>query len=160
MLYVKRGWKESPDAGLYAVQFSSVTHSCSILCDPMNCSTPGFPVHHHFPKLAQTHVHWVSDAIKPSHPPLPPSPPAFNLFQHQGLSQQVSSFAPGGQSIGVSASASVLPMSVLDWFPLGLTTPSTTLGLATPRGGSMRFKRKSVYKACNTKNSIYSINCS
>ena len=57
---------------------------------PMDCSTPGLPVHHQLPELTQTHVHWVSDAIQPSHPLLPPSPPAFSLFQHQGLFQWVS----------------------------------------------------------------------
>ena len=55
------------------------------LCDPMNCNTPSFPVHHQFPELIQTHVHRVGDAIQPFHPLLSPSPPAFNLSQHQGL---------------------------------------------------------------------------
>ena len=64
---------------------SSVTKSCPTLCDPMDCSTPGFPVHHQLLELAQTHVHWVSDAIQSSHPLLPPSPPSLNLSQHQGL---------------------------------------------------------------------------
>ena len=70
-------------ANLY--YFCSVAQSCPTLCDPMNCSTPGFTVHHQLPELAQTHVHRVSDAIQPSHPLLSPSPPAFNLSQHQGL---------------------------------------------------------------------------
>ena len=61
------------------VQFSSVPQSCLTLCDPMDCSTPGFPVHHQLPDLAQTHVHWVSDVIQPSHPLSSPSPPAFKL---------------------------------------------------------------------------------
>ena len=74
-----------------SVQFSSVAELCTTHCDSMNCSTPGFPVYHQLPKLAQTHVHWVSDAIQPSHPLSPPSPPAFNLSQHQGLFQWVSS---------------------------------------------------------------------
>ena len=69
------------------VQFSSVTQSCPALCDPMNCSTPGVPVHHQLPEFTQTHVHWVGDAIQPSHPLSSPSPPAINLSQHQGLSQ-------------------------------------------------------------------------
>ena len=60
----------------------SVAQSCLTLCDPMDCSTPGFPVLHHLPELAQTHVHLVGDAIQPSHPLLSPSPPAFNLSQH------------------------------------------------------------------------------
>ena len=74
------------------VQFSSVTQSCLTLCNPMDCSTPGFLVHHQLLELAQTHVHWVSDAIQPSHPLLSPSPPAFNLSQHQGLFQWVCSY--------------------------------------------------------------------
>ena len=70
---------------------SLVAQSCLTLCDPMKCSTPGFPVDHQLLELAQTHVHWVSDAIQPSHPLSSPSPPAFNLSQHQGLFQWVSS---------------------------------------------------------------------
>ena len=68
-----------------SLQFSSVAQSCLTLCDPMDYSTPGFPVHHQLPELAQTHVHRVSDAIQPSHPLSSPSPPALNLSQHQGL---------------------------------------------------------------------------
>ena len=70
----------------------SVTQSCPTLCEPMDCSTPGFPVHHQLPELTQTHVHRVSDAIQPSHPLLPPSPPALSLSQHQGLSVLLHSF--------------------------------------------------------------------
>ena len=69
----------------------SVTQLCPTLCDSMNCSTPGFPVLRHLPELAQTHVHWVSDAIQPSHPLSSPSLPAFNLSQHQNVFQWVSS---------------------------------------------------------------------
>jgi len=72
-----------------SVQFSSVTQSCPTLCDPMDCSTPGFPVLHQLPGLAQTHVHRVGDAIQQSHPLLCPSPPTFNLSHHQGLFQWV-----------------------------------------------------------------------
>ena len=68
-------------------QFSSVTQSCPTLCDPMNRSMPGLPVHHPLPEFTQTHVHRVSDAIQPSHPLLSPSPPTFNLSQHQDLFQ-------------------------------------------------------------------------
>ena len=71
-------------------QFSSVQSlSCVRLCDPMDCSTPGFPVHHQLPELAQTHVHSIGDAIQPSHPLSSSSPPAFNLSQYQGLSQGI-----------------------------------------------------------------------
>ena len=73
------------------LQFSTITQSCLTLCDPVDCSTPGFPVHHQLPELTQTHVHWVGDAIQPSHPLSSPSPPAFNLPQNQGLFQWVSS---------------------------------------------------------------------
>ena len=68
-----------------SVQFNSVAQLCLILCNPINCSTPGIPVHHQFPESTQTHAHWVSDAIQPSLPLSSPSPPAFNLSQHQGL---------------------------------------------------------------------------
>ena len=102
-------------------QFSSVTQLCPTLCDPMNCSTPGLPVHHQLPEFTQTQVHRVSDAIQPSHPlssPFsfcPQSLPASGSFPMSQL------FAWGGQSIGVSASASVLPMNTQDWSPLGWT---------------------------------------
>jgi len=76
----------------------------------MNHSTPGLPVHHQLPESTQTHFHCVSDAIHPSHPPLSPSPPALNLSQQQGLFK-CQLFTSGGQSIGVSASTSVLPMN-------------------------------------------------
>ena len=72
-------------------QFSSVARSCLTLCDPMDCSTPGLPVHHQSLEFTQTHTNWVSDAIQPFHPLLSPSLPAFNLSQHQGLFKWVSS---------------------------------------------------------------------
>ena len=102
----------------YLQECCSVTQSCPTLCNPLDGSSPGFPVLHHFPELAQTHVHWVSDAIQPSHPLSSPSPPAFNLSQHRSFLMSLL-FASGGQSVG--ASASVLPMNIQDWFPLGLT---------------------------------------
>ena len=70
-----------------SVQFSSVTQSCPTLCDPMNRSTPGLPVHHQLPEFTQTHIQRVSDAIQPSHPLSSPSPPAPNPSQHQSLIQ-------------------------------------------------------------------------
>ena len=73
------------------VEFGSVSQLCPTYCDPMDCSTPGFPVHHQLSEVTQTHVHWVGDAIQPSHPLSSPSPPAFNLSQHQGLFRWVSS---------------------------------------------------------------------
>ena len=103
-----------------SVQFSSVAQSCPTLCYPMKDSMPGLPVHHQLPKSTQTHVHWVGDAIQPSHPVIPVSScpqsfPALGSFQMSQL------FAQGGQSIGVSASTSVLPMNTQDWSPLGWT---------------------------------------
>ena len=74
-----------------SIQFSSVAQSCLTLYYPMDCSTPGLPVHHQLPELTQTNVHWVSDAIQPSHPLSSPSPPAPNPSQHQGLFKWVSS---------------------------------------------------------------------
>ena len=76
---------------IYIYQFSSGAQSCPTLCDPMNCSTPGLPVHHHFPEFTQTHVHRVGDAIQPSHPLSSPFPPAPNPWQHHSLFQWVNS---------------------------------------------------------------------
>ena len=99
----------------------SFTKSCSTLCNPMDCSTPGSSVLHYLPEFAQILVHGVDDAIQPSHPLSFPSPPALNLSQHQGLFHMSQLFTSGGQSIGVSASASVLPMNTQDRSPLGWT---------------------------------------
>ena len=98
-LFIKEKWKqlrctlnnECVIKMWYIHQFSSVTQSCPALCDPMDCSTPDLLVLHQRLEPAQTHVRQVSDAIQPSHPLLSPSPPAFNLSQHQGLFQRVSS---------------------------------------------------------------------
>ena len=78
--------KSIPEASILAVQFSSVAQSCLTLCNPMDYSTPRFPVHHQLAESIQTHVHCIGDAIQPSHPLLSPSPP-FNLSQHQDLFQ-------------------------------------------------------------------------
>ena len=85
----------------------------------MNRSMPGLPVHHQLPEFTQTHAHQVTDDIQPSHPLWSPSPPALNPSQHQGLFQWVNTW--GGESIGVSASASILPMNTQDWSPSGWT---------------------------------------
>ena len=93
---------------------------CLTLCDPVDCGTTGFPVHHQLLELAQTHVLWVSDAIQPSHPLNHLIP--FSYLQSSpasGSFKMSQFFTSGGQSIGVSASASVLPMKIQDWFPLG-----------------------------------------
>ena len=160
----------------------------------MDCSMSVFPVHHQLPEFTQTHVHWVGDAIQPFHPLSSPSPPTFNLFQHLGLFQWVSSlhqvakvlefqlqhqsskeysgftesnlldglesisrvfsntivqkhqfFASGGQSIGVSASTSVLPMNIQDWFPLGWTGRISLQYKGLPRVFSNTTVRKHHY---------------
>ena len=104
-----------------AVQFSSVAQSCLTLWDLMNHSTPGLPVNHQLPEFTKTHVHQVGDAIQPSCPLLSPSPPAPNPSPSSGSFPMSQLFPWGGQSIGVSASASVLPMNTQDWSPLGWT---------------------------------------
>ena len=109
----------------YLIYCCSVVNSCWTLCHPMDFSTPGFPVLHYLPEFAQihefaqTHIHWVGDAIQQFHPLSTPSP-AFNLSQHQGIFQ-CQLFTSGGQIIGASASASVLPVNIQGRFPLWLT---------------------------------------
>ena len=100
-------------SGLRVSAVQSVTQSYPTLCDPMDYSTAGFPVHHSLPEITQTHVHPVSDAIQPSHPLSSPFPPAFNL-PASGSFPVSQFFTSGSQSIGVSASASVLPMNIRD----------------------------------------------
>ena len=95
----------------------SVTKLCLTLCDLMDCSTPSFPVLHYLLEFTQTHVHWVDDTIQPSHPLSSPFPSALNLSQHQGVPMSCF-FASSGQSI--KASASVLPVNIQGWFPLGI----------------------------------------
>ena len=101
-----------------SVQYSSVAQPCPTLCNPVNCSMPGLPVHHQLPESTQTHVHRVGDAIQPSHPLSSPSPPAPNPSQHQSLFQRVnSSHEVATPSTGVSALASFLPKNTQDWSP-------------------------------------------
>ena len=100
------------------VWFSSVAQSCPTLGYPTDCSMPDFPVHHQLPGLAQTHVHWVSDAIQPSHPVIPFSF-CLQSFPASGIFPVSQLLASGGPSIG--AAASVLPMNIQGWFPLEWT---------------------------------------
>ena len=118
-----KNWKQSSGTGEWrttSVQFSSVTQSCTTLCDPMNRSTPGLPVRHQLLEFTQTYIHWVDDAIQPSHPVvrfsscLQPFPASASFPMNQ-------LFTSGGQSIRVSASMSVLPMNTQDWSLLGWT---------------------------------------
>ena len=105
---------------LYKVLFSSVTQLCPTLCDPMDCSTPGFPVHHQLPELAQTHPSswWCHPAISSS---VVPFSSHLQSFPASGSFQMSQFFTSGGQRIGVSASVSVLLMNTQDWSPLGWT---------------------------------------
>ena len=110
-----------PKAIIYSILFSSVTQSCLTLCDSMDSSMPAFPVHHQLLELSQTHVHWFGDAIQPISSSVVPFSSSLQSFPASGFFLMSHFFASGGQSIGASASTSVLPMSTQDWFPLGLT---------------------------------------
>ena len=109
------------------IQFSSDQFSHSVVShtlQPHRLQYARLPRPHQLPEFTQTHVHWVGDAIQPTHPVLSSSPPTFNLSQHQSLFQWFTLekfFTSGGHSIGVSASASALPMNIQDWSPLGWT---------------------------------------
>ena len=102
-------------------RFSSVAQLCLTLCNPMDCSTPGFPVHHQLPKLTQTHVHWIGDTIPTIASSVIPSSSCLQFSPASGSFQMSQFFTSGGQSIAVSTSASVLPMNSKDWLPLGWT---------------------------------------
>ena len=103
-------------------QFSSVTQLCLTLCDPVDCSMPGFPVHYQLPELAQTHVHQVGDAVQPSHPSsVILFSSCLQSFPALGYFPMSQFFTSGGQSTGLLPSASVLPINIYDWFSLGLT---------------------------------------
>jgi len=105
------------------VKFSSVAQLCPTLCDPMDCRTPGLPVHHQLLEITQTHVHWVSDATQPFHPVIPFSC-RLQSFPETGSFQMSQLFASGGQSTGVSVSTSVFPLNIqdrsfrMDWLDL------------------------------------------
>ena len=111
----QESWELSHLLDVYSVQ------SFRLFGTPMDCCTPGLPVHHQLLEFTQIHVHWVSDAIQPSYSLLSPSPSTFNPFPASGSFQMSQFFASGGQSIGVSASTAVLAMNIQDWFSLGQT---------------------------------------
>ena len=137
------GEKERFHSNVLVCCCCSVTHSCPTLCHPINYIMPGFHVLYYLLEFAQIHVHWVSDAIQSSHPLSSPSPPAFNLSQPASGSFSMSQFFTSGvRSIGASASASALPMSIQGWFPLGLT------GLISlqPKGLSRVFSSTTIQK--------------
>ena len=117
----------------------SVAKLCLTLCNPMDCSTPGFPVLHYLLEFTQTRVHWVNDAIRPSHSLSSPFPSALNLSQHHGIPMSCF-FASSGQSI--KASASVLPVNIQGCFPLGLTGLISLLSKGFPRVFSSTIMQK------------------
>ena len=118
-----------------------VVQSCPALCNSMYCSTPGLPVLHYFPEFAQTHAHWVDDAIQQYQPLSQPSPPASGSFP---VSQP---FASDGQSIRVWASASVLPVNIQGWLSLGLT-------------GLSFFSNTKIWRQCFSTQSFFRVHCS
>ena len=124
----------------WSPQFSSVAQWGLTLCNPMDCSTTGFPVHHQLPEPTQTHVHRVGDAIQPSQSYVVPFPSCLQSFPASGSFSRSQFFASGDQSIG--ASASVLPKNIQDWFPLGLTS----LMSLQPKGLSRAFSNTTVQK--------------
>ena len=126
----------------------SVIKLCLTLCDPMDCNTPGCHVLHYLLEFAQVHVHWVGDAIQPSYPLPPTCPPALNLYHHQSLFQWVSSLHQMTKVIGVSASASVLPMNIQGWFPLGLTGLVSLLSKGLSRVFTSTIIRKHQFFTC------------
>ena len=127
-----KGWKiKLQTRGKHSVQFSfsSVAQSCPTRCDPMNCSTPGLPVHHHLPEFTQTHVHRVSDAIQPSHPLSSPSPPAPNPSQNQKWSEVTQSCPtfcdPMDCNLSASSVHGIFQAIVLEWIAISFSRGSS-----------------------------------
>ena len=115
----EKAWVQLKDS-LKRNGFNSIQWlSCLTLCDPMDSSTPRLPVHHQLPEFTQTHVHWVGDAIQPSHSLSMPFSFCLQSYPASGSFLRSQFFASGGQSIGVSASASVFPMNIQGWFKIG-----------------------------------------
>ena len=145
---------------IYSVQFSSVAQSCLTLCDPMDCSMPGFPVHHQLPELAQTHFHRVGDAIQPSHPLLPPSPPAFNLSQHHGLFKWVGSSHQVAKVLELQLQHQsfqwifMIDFSWVDWLDL-LAVQGTLKSLLQHHSSNASVLRRSAFFISPTLTSIH-----
>ena len=128
----------------------SVAQSCPTLCDPMNCSKPGLPIQNQLPEITQTHVHWVGDAIQPSHPLSSPSPPTFNLSQHQGLFKWVNSSHQMAQVLEFSFSSSLsneysgLISFRMDWLDL-LAVQRTLKSLLQHHSSKASILRRSAF---------------
>ena len=127
------------------IQFRSVAQSCPTLGDRMNHSTPSLPVHHQLLEFTQTHVHWIGDAIQPFHPLSVPFSSCPQSLPASGSFPMSQFFESGGQSIGVSALASVLPMNTQDWFPLGWTGWTSLQSKGPSRGFSNTTVQKHHY---------------
>ena len=131
---------------------SSVTQSCPTFCNPIDCNMPGFPVHHELPELAQTHVHWVGDAIQPSHTLPPSSPFAFNLSQHQGLFQWVGSWHQVARVLK-HLRQSFQWIFRVDWFDLLQTFRIDWFGLpadqGTLKGLQCHNSKESIFLVCS-----------
>ena len=131
--------------------FSSVvTQLCPTLCDPMDCSMPGLPVHRQLPEFTQTHVHWGGDAIQPSLNLCYPLLLLPSIFANSGSFPMSQLFTSSGQNIGVSALASVLPMNTQDWFPLGWTGWISSQS----KGLSQEFSPTPQFNSINTQLSL------
>ena len=140
------------DTGTFiTVQFSSVAQSCLTLCNPMDHSTPGFPVHHQLLEFTQTHVHRVGDAIQSSHPLSSPSPPALNLSQHQGLFKWVSSSHQVAKVLEFQLQHQSFQLNTQDWSPLGWAGWTSLLS----KGLSRVFSNTTVQNNIWFHNSLY-----
>ena len=124
----RKHWKS--EAQCFHFQFSSVAKSCLTLCSSMDCSTPGFPVHHQLPELTETHVHWISDVIQPSHPLSSHSPPAFNLSHYPGLFKWVSSLHQVAKVLEFQLQHQ-FPFQIMTWKIITLYSNSLTEILKT-----------------------------
>ena len=146
---------------MFKFSVSVVTHSCLTLCDPMDCSTPGLPVHHQLPEFAQTHTCRISDAIQPSHPLLSPFPPTFNLSQHQGLSNESvlhirwPKYWSFSFSISPSNEHPGLVSFRMDWLDLNLPPPKRALQGLEGEGTSSSHSRRG--RRPSSQSSLYEV---
>ena len=131
--------------------------SCPTLCKPMDYSMSGFPVHDYLLEFAQTHIHWASDAIQPSHPLSSPCPPALNLSQHQGLFQWVGLSHQVAKVLELHLQASVLPVTIWAWFPLRLTGFISLLSKGLESSRAPQFK--SIFFGAQSSLWSYSHHC-
>ena len=135
-------WNRHNDNSCLRELWLFIAQSYPTLCNPMDCSIPGFSILHCLPESAQTQVHWVDDAIQPPHPPSPPSLPALSLYQHQSLCQRVGSSHQVAKALELQLQHQVLPVNIQAWFPLGWTGLVSLLS----KGLSRVFSNTAVWK--------------